>query len=212
MLIISDHPRSREGLVSGSRRVPDVEVAGVVSRVEEAIRGSEELRPDIVLLDSRPSPEVGLEAVERLHEATGAQIVLVAGRDDDLYILARAREAGASGVLPRLASPEVVAGALQVVRAGGFYMDRTRASLMVEQVQAHRERARKSGPLLTPRELEVLGLLAEGLSARRIGRRLELSERTVNTHVGNLYRKLGVSNRVEAVREGMRRGIVSSER
>lgn len=211
VLIISSDDGSIQELLSGARRVPDLEVAGVAARLDEALRSDPEMPPDIVLLDSGASAGRPFLALAEVRRETGALVILVTDNDEP-GVLAQAMESGASGVLPRSASADTVAGALQVVRAGGFYLEASRARGMVEEMEALKERAsRPAAGLLTPRELEVVRLLAEGLSARQIGRRLALSERTVNTHVANVYRKLGVSNRVEAVREAIRMRIVRSD-
>ncbi|MGH2703560.1 MAG: LuxR C-terminal-related transcriptional regulator [Actinomycetota bacterium] len=208
---MSNDPRGPEELLSGSQMLPGSQVLGVVGRVDEVMGRTPDEAPDVVLLDARGSVENGLEAVGRIRRETEALVILVTDRDDP-SVLSAAMTSGASGVLRRSAAAETVAGAIQVVRAGGFYLEGSRARDMVEAMEALRGQGSRIGVgALTPREAEVLRLLAEGLSARQIGRRLELSERTVNTHVANLYRKLGVSNRVEAVREALRMGIVTQE-
>jgi DNA-binding NarL/FixJ family response regulator len=211
ILIVSNDPRGPEELLSGSQMVAGFQVLGVVGRVDEVMGRTPDEAADIVLLDARGSVENGLEAVVRIRRETEALVILVTDRDDPA-VLSAAMTSGASGVLRRSAPAETVAGAIQVVRAGGFYLEGSRARDMVEELEALRGQGSRIGAgALTPREAEVLRLLAEGLSARQIGRKLELSERTVNTHVANLYRKLGVSNRVEAVREALRMGIVRQE-
>ncbi|MCW3043539.1 MAG: DNA-binding response regulator, partial [Actinobacteria bacterium] len=132
----------------------------------------------------------------------------ISGQDPS--VLAEVME-WASGFLPRGSSATAIGYAVQVVRTGAFYMESEQARGMVEELETLREVADRGpgGESLTPREKEVLRLLSEGLSARQMARRLDLSERTINTHVANVYRKLAVSNRVQAVRQAIRLGLVN---
>jgi Response regulator containing a CheY-like receiver domain and an HTH DNA-binding domain len=155
------------------------------------------------------SPEdSGTEVVRRVRRDFGLPIIALTETEAP-PVLAEAIDAGASGFLRRSAGSATVERAIEVVLEGGFFLQPEHARGMVEQLEDLHERARhEEASLVTPREAEVLQLLSEGLSARQMARRLSLSERTVNTHVAKLYRKLGVSNRVEAVRVAMRRRIV----
>jgi DNA-binding NarL/FixJ family response regulator len=166
-----------------------------------------EAEPEMVLVDLEAAGVGGKEGLKELHQVVGDIPLLVVAAQDDPGVLIDVVESGASGLIPKPAKPEDIADAINVVRIGGSYLDPERTREMVEAVTA-------PGPVpsevhLTNRETEVLELLAEGRSARQIAAELDVSERTVNTHVANLYRKLAVSNRVEAVRESMRRGIIS---
>lgn len=122
---------------------------------------------------------------------------------------AQAMGAGAAGVIDPQATDEELQRAVQVVLAGGSYLPPLDRLIILDGLNATRTPESFRSPPLSARETEVMAMLAEGLSARQISSRLSLSERTVNTHVANLYRKLGVSNRVEAVMTAMRMGIVS---
>ncbi|MGH2708088.1 MAG: helix-turn-helix domain-containing protein, partial [Actinomycetota bacterium] len=149
-----------------------------------------------------------LKVFGRACQEAGASMIFVTSGEKSA-VLAQATQWGAAGFLKRSAPAETIGHAVKAVRAGVFFLDPERARGMVEELDALRGVAgRDAGDILTPREREVLELLSDGLSARQVARRLGLSERTINTHVANLYRKLGVSNRVQAVREAIRLGLV----
>lgn len=210
VLVVDDDQLRRQGLEALCGNVAEIGEVAVAAGPGEAIALLDVTDPDVVIVDLAAQPHARVAELGRLARSKGASTLLVtAGQDPSL--LAEAME-WASGFLPRQASPTAVAYAVQVVRSGHFYMESDRALRgMVEELDALREVSdRGSGSeSLTPREKEVLRLLSEGLSARQMARRLELSERTINTHVANVYRKLAVSNRVQAVRRAIRLGLVT---
>src|SRR5207244_11807745 len=139
--------------------------------------------------------------------ARGASVILVtAGQDPS--VLAEVME-WASGFLPRGSSATAIGYAVQVVRTGAFYMESDQARGMVQELETLREVADRGpgGESLTPREKEVLRLLSEGLSARQMARRLDLSTRTINTHAANVYRHPTGSTRGQAARQATRPGL-----
>lgn len=182
--------------------LPDVEVVAEAEAAQAALRIAAD-RPDVVLVDA----EADALGVLRDTRGKGVPVIVVALRDEPA-LLVEFMQAGAAGVIRREAPARAFADAIQVVRAGGSYVDPEKVLGMAALLEASRAGGASRSPALTKRESEVLRFLADGLSARQIATRLSLSERTVNTHVATLYRKLGVSNRVEAVREGMRLGLV----
>jgi DNA-binding NarL/FixJ family response regulator len=121
--------------------------------------------------------------------------------------------AGASGYLSKSASLDELKDAFTSMRAGGTYMSPQVAGIAIRSLSrkaSEAEQATRAADVLTERELEVLDLLGNGMSARNIAKRLSISERTVNTHIGHIYRKLGVNNRVDAVLAAMRLGLVKN--
>ena len=202
-------------LILGRRQLADdygqiggLEVVGVAGAVDEAL-SQLELGCDLVLLDFDMPGADGLERLDRLRAIRPDLLVIAVVEEQDPALMAKAMLKGAAGFLPRYASAKEITDAIQVVRAGGSYIDPLQTQLMIDKLRDGRLGTRFDDEVsLSTRETEVLVLLAEGLSARQIATRLGLSERTVNTHVANVYRKLGVSNRVEAVREAIRMGLV----
>lgn len=190
-------------LADSSARISTVGKVDHVSSLEEARASLAKSKPDVILLDVERAGVDGLERLRVLREEAPRIPVLAVMEADDPASLSRVMRTGASGVLKRDASQEQIEDALSVVSAGGSYLE-----ILTDNIL--RATATRADPtILTGREKEVLGLLADGYSARQIATRLALSERTVNTHVASLYRKLAVSNRVEAVRAAIRMGIVS---
>ena len=208
VLIVDDDGQRREDLVSHSEKVAEIESVTAATSVTDGVAILHAEHPNLVIvdLDARPASEV--PTLGRAARTSGAGVLLVtAGQDPALLVQAMD---WASGFLPREPTATTIGYAIQVVRTGAFYMESDQARGMVEELEALREMAER-GPgseSLTPREKEVLALLSEGLSARQMARRLDLSERTINTHVANVYRKLAVSNRVQAVRQAIRLGLV----
>jgi DNA-binding NarL/FixJ family response regulator len=209
LLIVDDDPQRRRDLEANAQGIPDVAGVTAAGGVGEATALLDTGPPDVVIVDLESASRARVAEFGREARAIGASVILVtAGQDPS--VLAEVME-WASGFLPRGSSPTAIGYAVQVVRTGAFYMESDQARGMVQELETLREVADRGpgGESLTPREKEVLRLLSEGLSARQMARRLDLSERTINTHVANVYRKLAVSNRVQAVRQAIRLGLVN---
>lgn len=177
-------------------------MGGDADRLDE--RSLDELpEKDLAIVDvSRRGGWTTLRSIKGLFD--GLPILAVGSRVDPMMV-SQALSEGASGVIASDASADEVARAVQIVLAGGSYLGPDGAAAILGRVA---EGARVQAGPLTGREMAVLGPLSQGLSARQIARALGVSERTVNTHVANIYRKLGVGNRVEAVRVAIRMGMV----
>jgi DNA-binding NarL/FixJ family response regulator len=209
LLIVDDDPHRRRELETSAEKIPEVAAVAGAGGVGEATALLGTDPPDVVIVDLESAARPRLAEFGRQARETGANVVLVTAGQEPA-VLAEAMD-WASGFLPRGSNATAIGHALQVVRTGAFYMESDQARGMVEELETLREVADRGpgGESLTPREKEVLRLLSEGLSARQMARRLELSERTINTHVANVYRKLAVSNRVQAVRQAIRLGLVN---
>ena len=209
LLIVDDDPQRRRDLEANAQGIPDVAGVTAAGGVGEATGLLETDPPVVVIVDLESASRARVAEFGREARAIGASVILVtAGQDPS--VLAEVME-WASGFLPRGSTTTAIGYAVQVVRTGAFYMESDQARGMVQELETLREVADRGpgGESLTPREKEVLRLLSEGLSARQMARRLDLSERTINTHVANVYRKLAVSNRVQAVRQAIRLGLVN---
>ncbi|MGH2718541.1 MAG: LuxR C-terminal-related transcriptional regulator [Actinomycetota bacterium] len=207
VLIVDDDDARREDLVAHASKVPEIESVSAATSISDGIAALHADQPDLVIVELEAYPLGEVPTLGRAARTAGAGVLLVtAGQDPSL--LAQALD-WASGFLPREATATTIGYAVQVIRTGAFYMESDQARGMVEELEALREVAERApgSESLTPREKEVLVLLSEGLSARQMARRLDLSERTINTHVANVYRKLAVSNRVQAVRQAIRLGL-----
>ena len=204
LLVADDHPMLREGLVAVLGTQADFEVVGEASDGEDVVRLAESLGPDVILLDLEMPGTDGVEALERLRDSSStARSVVFTAYDDDERILGALR-AGARGYLLKGASRQEIFGAIRTVASGGSLLQPDVTSRLLE----HMRHASEIIPL-TPRECEVLRLLAEGLSNREISTRLFVTERTIKFHVSSILAKLGADNRTEAVTIAAQRGLVS---
>lgn len=202
LLLCDDHELVRTGLRGFLELQPDMVVVGEAGTAEEAIAAVPTTAPDIVLMDLVLPGLSGVEAVRRLRERHPEVRVVVltsfAGQD---AVLSAVR-AGAAGYLLKDIGPGELADALRSVAAGGSPLHPQVAATVMRSVSTH-----ERDPL-TPREHEVLRLIARGLSNRLIARELALSEKTVKAHVSAVLAKLGVADRTQAALYAVREGLV----
>ena len=202
ILVADDHPMLREGLVTVLGTQPDFEVVGEAATGKEAVRSVIELHPDVILLDLEMPELDGVRALERLREeGVEARAIVFTAYDTDERILGALR-AGARGYLLKGASRKEIFDAIRVVHSGGSLLQPVVTSRLLRRM------SRDETESLTPRELEVLSLLAHGLKNSEIAGRLFVTERTVKFHVSSLLSKLGAANRTEAVSIAAGRGLV----
>jgi NarL family two-component system response regulator LiaR len=204
VLVVDDHEVVREGLRAFLELQDGIEVAGEATDGEEAIAVAERLDPDVVLMDLVMPRLDGLGAMRELRARVprARVIVLTSFLDDDKLL--PALRAGAAGYLLKNAPPPELARAVRAAHAGEALLDPVVAARLVETL------AGDGDPLdrLTPREREVLELIGRGFPNKRIARRLEVSEKTVKTHVGHVLAKLGVTDRTQAAVVAVRAGLV----
>lgn len=206
ILVADDHPMLREGLVGVLSTQPDFEVVGEASDGAEAVRLAEALRPDVILLDLEMPGTDGVAALEGLRDAgSEARAVVFTAYDTDERILGALR-AGARGYLLKGASRAEIFSAIRTVHAGGSLLQPDVTARLLEHIGRNDEGARAEQ--LTPRELEVLGLISQGLQNSEIAAQLFVTERTVKFHVSSILAKLGADNRTEAVAIAARRGLI----
>ncbi|MHA7985111.1 response regulator [Rathayibacter sp. CAU 1779] len=202
LLVVDDHPVVRDGIVGMVASAPDVEVVGEASDGAEAVALARVLEPDVVLMDLRMPGTDGVAAIRELARlGIRSRVVVLTTFDSDADVLP-AIEAGATGYLLKDAPREELLRAVRAAVAGHAVLAPSVASRLVGRVRT------TDAGVLTPRELEVLALVAEGATNRAAGARLHLSEATVKTHLLSVYAKLGVGDRASAVAEGFRRGLL----
>ena len=205
VLIIEDHPLMQEGLAAALSRDPGIEIVGRAGTGEDGIALAAEQRPDVTLLDMHLPDMGGIAILERLRQQQPTVRVLIVTASEHAETLLQAVAAGAAGYLSKDADRLEITDAILAVHRG----DTVLAPAVQAGVAAEvRSRWRADVPSLSQRERQVLEMIAEGLSAPEIGRRLYLSPATIKRHLQNLYEKLGVSDRAAAVAEAMRRGLL----
>ncbi len=207
ILVADDHPIVRDGLIAILNTQPDFEVIGEAATGPETVERVTTLHPDVVLLDLEMPELDGVEALRRLRETSpDARVIVFTAFDTDERILGAVR-AGARGYLLKGAPREEIFKAIRVVHAGESLLQPIVASKLLRQVS--QEQAALVGPeTLTPRELEVLRLLARGLENKEIAAELVIAERTVKFHVSSIQGKLGAGNRTEAVVIAAKQGLI----
>lgn len=203
VLIVDDHPVVRTGLRGMLEGQPNLEVVGEAEGGEEAVKLTERLNPNVVLMDLRMPGMGGVVATAQIKERIPDVHVLVLTTYDSSADILRAIEAGATGYLLKDAPREELFRALRAAAQG--------KPLLAPEVAAHlMERIRwPSEETLSGRELEVLELVAQGKSNREIAGELWISEATVKSHLLHVYDKLGATDRASAVATAMKRGILS---
>jgi DNA-binding NarL/FixJ family response regulator len=207
ILVADDHPVVRDGLVAILSTQSDFEVVGEAGNGAEAIERAITLRPDVMLLDLEMPELDGVEVLRRLAQSNPeVRVIVFTAFDTDERILG-AVQAGAQGYLLKGAPRKELFEAVRVVHAGGSLLQPVVASKLLRQV-SHQSQAVPTVDALTPREVEVLRLLAQGLQNKEIAAQLVISERTVKFHVSSIMSKLGAGNRTEAVTLAAQQGLI----
>ncbi len=210
VLVVDDHAVVREGLRTFLELQDGIEVVGEAADGEAAVREAERLRPDVILIDLVMPKLDGVGAMRELRRRLPAtRVIVLTSFADDERLLGAIR-AGAAGYLLKNAEPQEVVRAVRAASAGQALLDPAVAARVVESI-ADRD-AVAGADSLTPRELEVLALIARGRSNKRIAQELGIAEKTVKTHVGHVLAKLGVTDRTQAAVIAVRTGLAGEAR
>lgn len=202
VLIVDDHPVFRRGLAALVGSDPALRVVAQAGDGDEALAAFRRHRPAVTLMDLRMPGRGGLDTIRAIvAEAPAARVVVLSSYDGDADIQ-RALAAGARAYLLKDASDEEILRAIHAVHGGRRYLPPAVAERLAEALPQ---------PALSPRELEVLGLLAQGRSNRAIADELDIEENTVKVHVRSILGKLGVEQRTEAAVVALQRGIIHLE-
>jgi DNA-binding NarL/FixJ family response regulator len=205
VLLVDDHDLIRQGLRRAFERAEDFTVVAEASSVAEGLAVAAQHKPDVVLMDIRLPDGSGLEAVKKLRAANpqmGIVVLTMYAGDEHLF---GALEAGASAFVPKDAPADDVVAAARHAAAS------PEAFSAADLANAMKRRLAPSGPQISPREREVLGLLADGLAVAQIAKKLYISESTAKTHISKLYEKLGAGNRAQAIMTAMRVGLIKPQ-
>jgi DNA-binding NarL/FixJ family response regulator len=202
ILIVDDHPVVRAGLTSMLGTQQEIEVIATASSGEEALESLEKTTADVILLDLRMPGLSGVKTIQEIRRSGHLTRIIVLTSfetDEDIY---RAIQAGAQGYLLKDTSLKEMIEAIKNVHSGKRYIPRDIAARLAERMMRTE---------LTARELEILRLLAKGLTNKQIGKVLSISENTVKNHVNSVIEKLEVSDRTEAATTAIQRGIISAD-
>jgi len=211
VVLADDQTVVREGLVTLLKLLPGVEVVGAAADGEQAVALVAELRPDVLLVDLRMPRCDGVEATRRVRaEYPETEVVVLTTYTDDDSVLS-ALQAGARGFLTKDADAEAIARALHAAAAGQSTVDGEVQRRLVAAAMGGGQQPKATEPVdgLTPREIDVLRLIAAGLSNTEIARKLVVSEATVKTHVNHLFAKANLRDRAQAVAYAYKSGLVT---
>jgi DNA-binding NarL/FixJ family response regulator len=205
VLLVDDHDLIRQGLQRAFERYPDFTVVAEAATGRDALRLAQEHHPDIAVCDIRLPDGNGLDIVKTLRAQRpemGLVVLTLYAGDEQLFA---ALEAGASAFVAKDApSDDVVAAARHAAVSPSSFTAPDLANAMRRQMAP-------AGPKLSPRETQVLGLLAEGFGVGPIARRLFISESTTKTHISKIYEKLGAANRAQAIMKGIQSGLIKTD-
>jgi two-component system, NarL family, response regulator LiaR len=227
VLLVEDHYLTRIGIRTVIQRTADIKVIGEASNGLEAIESAQSLNPDVILMDVGMPEMDGIEAASRIRKANPeSKIIMLTSHNSDRDIMA-SLAAGATGYCLKDVEPERLYAAIRAVQIGDVWLDSAIASKVLQNYStagAQTAMAQTAAPsqtyqqpkvageiepeALSPRELEVLTLLVEGLSNQQIADRLIISLPTAKTHVRNILNKLAVDDRTQAAVKAMRKGLV----
>jgi len=210
ILIVDDHAVVRDGLVTMLGRQTDFAVIGEAVNGLEAVEKARELKPDVILMDLRMPELDGVGAMNQIREQNpDVKFIVLTTYDTDEYIF-DAIDAGAKGYLLKDASREDLFRSVRAVHREESLIEPGVAAKVLDRLaQMSRQAARGGGPqVLSEREMEVLRLMAAGAANKNIASELAISESTVKTHVTNIFQKLEVNHRTEAVTQALQRGII----
>lgn len=212
VVLADDHAVVRKGIREFLEEEGDIAVVAEAGDGAEALHLVERERPDVVVVDIQMPKMTGVEATRRIKEHfPQVKVLVLTAYDNDPYVFALI-QAGADGYILKTADAEDLVRAVRTVHGGGKVLGPEVAEKVVRQLATGApEGARDQVESLSPRELEVLRLAAKGLTNKAIGRALGISDRTVQGHLANIYGKLGVGSRTEAVTEALRRGWIVVE-
>ncbi len=205
ILLIDDHPLFLEGLRHVLLQLDNNILTQTCGSCEEALRLDDD-DFDLIMLDINLPGMSGLEGLQQIrHKIPAAPLVVMSASEDRAKVL-QAIESGAKGYIPKSSSPEIILTAIRLVLSGGVYLPMA----VLEMMNSSQAKvSNDEGQVLTPRQIDVLKLIAEGHSNKAIGNRLSMAENTVRVHVSAILRFLNVANRTEAGVAASRRGLLS---
>ena len=211
VVVVEDHPAMRTMIRRACEESPRLKVVGEAGDGPSALEEIRRLKPDVVVLDLVLPGMTGLEIVRTLRaEGVQSRCLILTARDDP-HSLFEAVRSDAAGYLDKSTDLDALVTAVESVAAGGTVITKDQQKQAARQLGSFLRRARDSSraaALLSPRELEVLGLIKRGLTTRQMATRLGLADKTIESHISSAYRKLGVGSRVQAVSRATDLGLL----
>jgi len=212
ILIVDDHPFFREGLKSLLAQNAAFEVVGEAGEGDEALKKAEDLRPDLVIMDITLPDMSGIEVTRNIRESLPDTKVVMLSMHHKVDYITKAFEAGATGYFTKETATEKLVECIKTVMKGDYYVDSSLSHEVVKSLLKSSEKESESTEgeytALTPREQEVLRLIAEGLSNKEIANSLFISPKTVENHRTNIMSKLDLHSTMELVRYAAKYGII----
>ncbi|MGI6669501.1 MAG: response regulator [Acetivibrionales bacterium] len=210
VLIADDHSLIRQGLKQILELEEDIYVVSQASNGDEAVKCAIEHEPDIILMDINMPGTNGLQAISEIKKQKIPSKIIVLTIHEDREYLFKTLQMGADGYVLKDAEPSVLIEAIRSVFSGQSYIQQNMTTELIKEfnrvTRSEKEKREKNN--LTPREIEVLQLIAEGMINKEIARQLYISEKTVKNHVSNIFRKLNVSDRTQAAIYAFRHNII----
>lgn len=210
LILADDHAVVRSGLRMLLEAQPDMQIVAEVESGTEAVEKVESLRPNVILMDIQMPGVSGIEATREIRQiAPDTAVLALTMHEDDQYFF-EMLNAGASGYVPKRAAPDELLTAIRTVARGEVFLYPSLATRLVQDYLKRDEddEQRQVYDELTPREREVLILIAEGLSNAEIGEQLVISVKTVDRHRENIMRKLNMHSRIDLVKYAIKRGLI----
>jgi DNA-binding NarL/FixJ family response regulator len=210
VLLVDDHEIVRTGLRMLFQAEPDIVIVGEAGSGEAAIAAVAALKPDVVVMDIAMPGMSGIEATRQIKAISPETAVLALTMHEEEPYFFQMLEAGASGYVPKRAAADDLVSAIRIVAQGQVFLYPSLARLLVQDyLQRETVEQPEKTDLLTPREREVLTLIAEGLTNREIAEALVISVKTVERHRENIMHKLNLHNRVELVKYAIAKGLIA---
>ncbi len=210
LMLVDDHAVVRSGIRMLLQAQSDMEIVGELESGGEAVKQTETLKPDVVLMDVEMPDMNGIEATRLIKEKMPQTAVLALTMYEDDQYFFEMLKAGASGYVPKRAAPDDLVNAIRTVSRGEVFLYPSLAAKLVQDF-LYRDENEDDGDNLTPREQEVLVLIAEGLTNPEIAEKLIISVKTVDRHRENIMRKLNMHNRIELVKYAIKKGYIDLE-
>lgn len=208
ILIADDHTVVRAGLRALLNAEPEFIVVGEAEDGNSALQLAQDLQPDVIILDISMPQLNGIQATQAIKTKLSQARILILTLHEDEVLLRQAFDSGASGYIVKRAVEAELVSAIRAVMAGNIYVHPTMTRALLGDVSSTAKSEQKPLNQLTPREIEVLKLLAQGFTNRQIAKQLNISVRTVEAHRANLTNKLGLSSPIQIVRYAMEHGLI----